>query len=396
MKALILHGSLALFGLALAYFAWTADDVAAGPIGESVVTCDRVERLTLRTARKETVVAVGEERTIVTVRVIGEADADAEAAGAEDEAPNPQANPEQQDQTFSASQDIGEYLEKFTPLRALRSLGSLDEGTLEEIGLSEPSDSLVVTCNGRDTTLMLGGSAYGSGDRYARTEGGPVHLIAATTMRDLASAEFELMQRDLTAFDMHDADILVVSGAGRTRHLKQRDRQNSHTAQWVDANEPDRRNELYGNWHRAFQGTRVSRYLDEGQEPGAELEQSEARHGVLQLTYQDEAGETLDVVSIVRLGEGESAQYYARSGATHTWVKLPHTAAARVEQDGRSVLGLPPLVTPTPEPEAAPSEAPAPQAPAPEAARLEAARPEAPAPEAPAPAEPADAPDPTE
>ncbi len=353
MKALALHGTLAIVGLALAYFAWTSDDVADGPVGESVVTCDQVERVTLTTARKETVVTVGDERTIVTVRILDERETEAEAN---------EAVPPQEDQTFSANKDTAEYLEKFAPLRALRTLGSLDDATLAEIGLDDPSDRLVLSCAGRDTTLLLGGSAYGSGDRYARVEGGPVHLIAATTMRDLESAEFELMQRDLTAFSMRDAEILVVSGAGRTRRLKQRDRQNPHTAQWVDADEPDRRNELFGNWHRALRGARISRYLDEGQEPGDELEQSAARHAVMQLTYQDEAGETLDVVSIIRLGEGESASYYARSGATHAWVKLPHTAAARVEQDGRAVLGLAPLPTTEPAPspvapEATPTDA---------------------------------------
>ena len=85
--------------------------------------------------------------------------------------------------------------------------------TLKQLGLDRPDTRIELRCGGRTTRFNVGGSTFGAGDRYARSRsGGPVYLIAASTVRDAEGAEFRFMQRELHTFKHEDVDEARVEG----------------------------------------------------------------------------------------------------------------------------------------------------------------------------------------
>ncbi|MBZ0118648.1 MAG: DUF4340 domain-containing protein, partial [Sandaracinaceae bacterium] len=288
--SVIVHAILAIGGLLLCYLVWTD----TGPeVSESEVTLfecdpDALSRAELHEERKDVLLEVrrqGGEQTIwVTVT----------------------RRPETGEPTterFVGSSDAREYLSKIAPLRAVRSLGELSSAQLGELELAEPSSRLELRCGDRSGSFSLGARSYGTGDRYVRTQGrGPVYLVASDRLQGLESAELRLMQRELHTFERREIVGLRLRGAGRERRLLQHNRLDEARAEWVDAADPERRNELYGNWLVRFDRLRVQSYLTESARPGADLQgMSAAPQDVLRIDYEGEGNRTLGFVELARV-----------------------------------------------------------------------------------------------
>ena len=345
MKSVLAHAVLAIGGLALAYMVWTEEE---GPAqSEDLVTvweCDasQVKHVHLSAKNRHVDFAVqgrGDDRSYwITTRREPE-----EGEGREE--------------AFVGGEAAGEYLEQIAPLKALRSLGTPTDAQLEELELDDPEAQISIECGSKTREFAIGGSAYGSGDRYLRDpEGGQVFLVPAAVVRDLESAEFRLMQRDLHNFEMTEVEHLVVKGYDHQRRLLQRNRRETDRAEWVDAEQPDRRNELYGNWMTRLARLRVTSYLSPDAAPGSDLEgeaAAAASEQTMELVYLDADGDPLGHLQMVRV-DAAMPEYYVKTDATRHWVKVPRSAAIQVEDDARELLGLEPLVRPEPaaEPEA--------------------------------------------
>lgn len=355
MKGVIFHSLLAIVGLGLAYQTWTKEDAPVQADDEiEIFTCEasQLAKVTVETDQKVAVLEPKREgsETLYWISVTRKG---TEAA--------PEA------EAFVGSDKAKEYVDALAPLMAMRSLGQVQDKQLEEFELKEAKTTLTVECGGRSFALQIGGTTYGAGDRYARVAGGEVFIIKPKAVTDLENASSRLMQRDLFRFETKDIERLAISGFGAERTLQQRNRLDPRQASWVDATAPDRVNDLYGNWvQNRLERLRVQNYLPIGAEPGSELDATAGANKVvtplLTLTYSGGDGAELGKLELVRV-DAAAKTYYARTSVTRAWVTVPTSAAQKVEEEVRAVLGLEELPSSEPEALESPSEPPPPAAP---------------------------------
>lgn len=355
MNGVMLHGVLALVGLSSAYMVWTNKDETKPELGEETLVDCRDSKLD----------AIGFEEEGYQVRIAIKAKGASPAADRRIAWVETQRTPkagEKSSERFAGGPELDEYFKKIAPLRVLRSLGNIETKRLKDFALDKPKTKLSLRCDGKSHAFVIGGSTYGSGDRYMQAAGkngqgtGAVYLLHADILRDLRSAEYRLMQRQLHRFKRTEVETVSVEAFGKKRQLLQRNRLDSEKAEWVDAAEPARRNELYGNWLDRIDRLTVQKYLGPKQKPGDELDAKQSALGaavpVLTLDYADSGGDSLGKLELMRLavreanaqesGEAtEASDYYARSETTFSWVKLPRSLAGQVEEDLRAVVGMP-------------------------------------------------------
>jgi hypothetical protein len=362
MKGVLLHAALALGGLTAAYLTWTQPPgVPAGDGDDSVVLfeCEpgQLSRFSVETARRE--VSFERERDAAGIahwvtarrkpREVADAGAPAAAADAgvivTDAPQSPQA-PRERDPdapvTFLA--DAGKFasaLERLTPLRALRSLGTVADAS-EEYGFEQEPSLLKLECGEQRLELEIGGQTYGRGHRYARdARRGEVYLIDGRIFADLSSARFKFFQSRPHGFGLSDVDEVRVSALGTERQLLHRNRKQPKRSRWVDARDPERRNAVFDNFWKRFERLRVKSYLDPGDGPGSDLQLAHGQpQPVARFEYRAD-GEPLGELEIVRVqaSERDEAFYYARSETTRRWATLYDAVARQLEQDLPLLLG---------------------------------------------------------
>lgn len=410
MKGVGIHALLAVVGLGLAYQTWTREDeVEERPPGEvEVLACtpDQLTKLEIDTptsqvtvepvqdgadrvywitsqrkdpkkdAAKDAGVAseAQEASAPATEPGAGEAAGDAPAAP---QAPDAGAPAEEEKKPahrvrdplapirLLASSKFDEYLKLVTPLRAIRGLGVIGEDRFEEFGFDDVGTYWRMECGGQKVAFDVGGRTFGAGNRYLRVpETGQVYLFEGKVVSDLQSAQYKFMQNELHNFELADADEARIAAQGAERHLLHRNRRVKGQARWVDAAEPDRRNELFGNWFQRVERLKVRTYLGPDEKPGSDLEGgevSEPEH-VMTISYAAE-GKPLGEVEIDRVRSLDAEFFYAKSEATRGWVSLYDTAAKGVAIDIAIVAGADEMPE-TPETTGAPAPGPGGPAPA--------------------------------
>lgn len=338
MKGVWFHGVLALLGLSAAYMVWTAKDEANPELGE----------LTLVECRESKLRGVDYEEEGYRVHL--EVHARDKSSGGNGrvvwiETKRTPKTGAATSEKFVGGETVDEVFQKLAPLRVLRSLGNVEKKRLKEFELDKPKTKLSLRC-GKDSKFVIGGSTYGSGDRYMRAaKGGEVYLLHADVLRDLRSAEYRLMQRQMHRFKRSEVETATVEAFGKQRQLLQRNRLDPQKAEWVDAADPARRNELYGNWLDRLDRLTAQKYLGLKDKPGSDLDA--AKQGpveivpVLSVSFADPNGDSLGKLELVRIGLAAGPEFYGRSETTAAWVKLPASLAQQVEDDVRAVLGLP-------------------------------------------------------
>ncbi len=378
-RSVLTHAILALGGLTLAYLVWTEETPVVSPDEVTLLDCDAeaLSEVTLALADQTTRLRVEREgETTATLFTVTRESDDEGAAPAR----------------FVGNDAAAAFLEQVAPLKARRSLGELSEEQLSELGLDEPEGTLTVVCGDARAVFSLGEGPYGEGDRYARAEsGGPVYLISSANLLPMQSATAQLMQRALHTFAWSEVESMTLRGSGVEKRLRQRNRRDERRAEWVDAADPDRRNELYGNWFAGYARMRLQAYLAEGASPGSDLEGMSAdSEPILRAEMFDEHGTRLGELELVRVNASPPA-FYARTETTRGWVRLPASGAGAFTENLRPVLGLEPEIPPEPAVPTPPTEAPTEvEASATEgmSSSTDSSTPEPPAPEPPAPASP--------
>jgi hypothetical protein len=230
-------------------------------------------------------------------------------------------------------------VDRLTPLRAVRSLGTTPADKVEVFGFDDIDTFLRIECGGKKLELGVGARTYGSGHRYAkRMDDEQTYLVDGRLLMDLQSARVKFMQTAPHAFEPTDVDAARVQARGLDKRLLLRNRK-SKDASWVDAAEPDRRNELYGNWFQRLSRLKVKRYLDAGAGPGSDLQGDVSEpETVLTVDYELE-GKPKGKLELVRVEAGGETFYYARTETTRRWTSMYDSIAKAVEQDVGLVVG---------------------------------------------------------
>ncbi|MDD9934569.1 MAG: hypothetical protein OXT09_13250 [Myxococcales bacterium] len=231
-------------------------------------------------------------------------------------------------------------VQRLTPLRAVRSLGAVPEDKLETFGFDDIGTFLRVECGGQKLELGIGARTYGTGNRYAQNDADEqAYLMEGKLVMDLQSARVKYMQTTPHAFEPSEVDAATIRARGLEKKLLQRYRENKERAQWVDADDPDRRNELYGNWFQRLSRLKVKGYLPEGAEPGSDLKiPGTPPEDVLTIEYSLE-GKAVGKLELVRVNVDEQGFYYARTETSQRWTTMYDSIAKQVEQDVGLVVG---------------------------------------------------------
>lgn len=336
MKGVIINSVLAVVGLVMAYSTWQKGEQKEKPAGEvTIFDCDKdkLQSITLEQKNKTIKLEMRNEdgKALQWFKI------DTQKAPANQKDPKA-AQPAKETEQFAGNDAAKEFAASMAPMTALRSLGNVEKNMLKELELEKPETTLSVQCAGQTRSFQVGGSTYGVGDRYIREKkGGPVYLLAAAAIRDLESASFRFMQRTLHTFELKDVDSVKVEAAGKKRELLQRNRREPEKAEWVDASAPDKRNELYGNWLNRLSQLRVQEYLAPGKAPGSELKTPASGSTPLATFEYVANGNGIGKLELMRV-DAEPAEYYAKSEATKTWVKVLQSVAAQIDQDLPDIL----------------------------------------------------------
>lgn len=334
MKATLVHAVLALSGLFFAYQTWTRVESDETPVGEVLLADCDAARFKSLTFQSETVkVALESEGSApdqdywMTVERVMTAQPDAGVS--EPIVPK----------RFLTNKKREDLLKLLFPLRAERNLGKPTADALKGFGMDDIKSTLTLSC-GATTVLEIGGTTFGSGDFYARRRGDEnLVLLNGRLSKDLQSAEFNFMQKALHSFVLKDVDEARVTVNGTTRRLLQRNRQTPEQATWVDAAQPDQRNELYDNWLTRLSRMTAREYLATNAQPGSEL--TPALTSVKEVATVEYFVEGLSKgkLTVARVGD-DMTHYYARSEATRNWVAVSEIVGAQVERDAPVVVGL--------------------------------------------------------
>ncbi len=366
MRGVLFHGLLALLGLVFAYQTWTRkpeQDVVPGEVTALPCTLASLQQINLDTPTHSIVVEPEREqsgdRYWITVRRKSEAEITGKPveqvskpdAGkpfdatspvtAKDKPAKPAAVDPLVPKRFLANAEFDAYLKRLAPLRAARALGALPKDKLADFGFNDVGTHLNVSCGGQKLTLDVGTNTFGAAERYARDAKTKLaYLFDAELITDLQAAQFKFMQTELHGFPLSEVDEAKVEARGATRRLIHRDRALKQQAQWVDASQPARRNELYGNWFDRLSKLRIKDFLPPGAEPGSDLQgAAEGSTPVVTVDYM-QGGKPKGKLELVRVDAAGAAHYYARTETSRGWTSLYDSGAKDVDQDAAMVVGL--------------------------------------------------------
>jgi hypothetical protein len=150
---------------------------------------------------------------------------------------------------YPAADRARDLIKDIAPLQAARSLGAVTGDKLAGLGLDKPSSKLVLHYGESVKTVEVGGSTFGTGDRYARVPGADeIFLLRANTLASLKHGASGLVDRTALGIAQEKIERVTIAHAGKTRELVQRHADDKAKAFWADRAEPDVKLEQATAW----------------------------------------------------------------------------------------------------------------------------------------------------
>jgi hypothetical protein len=225
------------------------------------------------------------------------------------------------DRLVRGSEAAEKLFASFTPLRANRSLGVLDETKLKELGLDTTKKRITLTLRNGKRTFALAPAPPGGSLPYLRDEAsGQVFVVARAFLSDFQIAASSLVERKAHGFRIEDVDRLQVTvGAVKRDFVVVR---GEHSVQLAPANASDKPDAAVKTWHDKIFRLWPAEVLGQGEMP-AEGEPQVA----LRIDYSMR-GRRLGYLEIGKVAVVASSPtpakdtLFARSERTLGWVKL--------------------------------------------------------------------------
>ncbi|RME26571.1 MAG: DUF4340 domain-containing protein [Deltaproteobacteria bacterium] len=226
---------------------------------------------------------------------------------------------------FKASDKGDELLGKLAPMHAIRKLDQVDAEKLQVIGLDDPKEKLVITRDGKDVVIEIGGEAYGTKDRYVRlVDTGDIYLVDDQLLKSLQYARTRLVDRSLWSIDRPDIASIEISADGRSVRVDQKNPDDPQAATWVyaDTQEPA---EQITTWLDKALKLKGTSYVDpEAEDAPKDL----VVRFSMTLIPADGKPETVEV-----LQEGDDGAWFARSEHTRGTLKVIKATARALAED---------------------------------------------------------------
>jgi hypothetical protein len=268
-RSVIVHVALLLVAALSAFLVWTRKEpVVAGTVQKVQVwpgVPDEVERIEWAgktkvslEARKDKVgrYFVGAlDKSVVVLKPGPDNSSDPDAGTGDSN------KPKHETIRFVSVESAGKLAESLAPLKALRSLGKLEDSRFAEFGLKEPDGTLKVSIGGKLHTLVVGAATPGGADRYAReAETGLGYAVPGDLVRSLEFADSRLSERSLHHFEDKEITRARISKADRARELVSVEGKKNA---WANPQTPSSQDETAGNWMSKLETLAISDFVEQ-------------------------------------------------------------------------------------------------------------------------------------
>ncbi len=231
-KSLVGHAVLALVASVAAYAAWTKPSTSKYDAG-IVVVAGSVDRLT-RVEWDES------NYHVELANEGGKLSVSSSVKSAKDEKRNISG--------FPVTEKGQELLKRLAPLRAERSLGKVDGPRLKEVGLENPTQSLVLHFGDKAVKLEVGDAAFGTGSYYMRQPTGEVFLVAQEAIQPLRGGGAAVTERMVVNLLREHVEQITVSADGASRTLIHKNAGDRAQSYFADKASPDTKIEKASSW----------------------------------------------------------------------------------------------------------------------------------------------------
>jgi hypothetical protein len=345
-RALIVHLALLGAATALAAHIWTREDTAHGEKRDQVevwggkpddikeISFESADRRVHLETRKDSrgrwyVGTVDKSVEVRPPRPPGDAGADAQPAA-------PPAEKKRETSAFVSVDQAAKLADSLAPLYAFRAVGKIDDSRAEEFGLHKPEGTLRVKLDGKERSLVIGGTTPGGADRYAKLDTGEVYAIAGSIAQNMMFAESRLVERELHGFEPAELTRARISKGDQSRELlRLEDKKDG----WANASSPGVLDETAGNWMTKLGRLRVMSYVETPSKPVGPEDL------VVRVEYFDK-GRQIGFLELVKLPPKPAtaepgkpkADFLVRTENTRWYAEVLASTAEQVEQDLASVL----------------------------------------------------------
>lgn len=342
-RSLSLHWIAFGVAAALALYVWTRKDPAPSQKAEVEVwggSAERLDKISFeaenRSVRlekrkdKNGLWFVGTVDKTTEVRPPAQPDAGLDAAAGDAGAVLPPAEKKKETTTFVSVTQGKKLAESLAPLMALRRLGRIEDARNEEFGFDKPEGTLRVSIDGKEHTLVLGGSTPGGGDRYVKDGSGEAYAVPGSIAQNLLFAESRLVERDLHGYEADELKSVKITKGTLARELVRLEEKKEG---WADAATPGQLDETAGNWMSKLERLRISTFVEQPKDPLTPDAE------VVRVELLAKGGRSLGFTELYKVpGEGAKPKYLVRTEHTRWYAEVLASVAEQVEQDLGSVL----------------------------------------------------------
>lgn len=228
---------------------------------------------------------------------------------------------------FQAGLEAERVFESLASLRAFRDLGVVDDARKGDYGLAGATARLVVNFRTRARELVVGGSVYGSGDRYVlNPENGRTYVIAGQLVRSLEGADVTLQERRLHAYEPDRVASVTLRTAKGERTMLRTGGEGFGPSTWASPDTPDQLDQTFGNFMQRLEQLWISDFAP-ALDPATLV-------SVVRADYLDAKGRSLGYLELFRKPSSEGGvEYYLKTELLRVLAKTYEGLAEAVEQD---------------------------------------------------------------
>ena len=231
-KSLVGHTVLAVVAAAAAYVAWTKPSTGKNEPSIVVVagSADRLTQVEWDESGYHVTLDNDDGKLAVTSTV----------KNAKDEKRNVK--------DFPATDKAKDLIKRLAPFKAQRSLGKVDGPRLKEVGLENPTQSLVLHFGDKPVKLEVGDAAFGTGNFYVREASGEVFLVPSESIQPLRAGGAAIIERLVIPLTREHVEQITLTAEGSSRTLVHKNAGDRAQSFFADKATPDSKIEKANTW----------------------------------------------------------------------------------------------------------------------------------------------------
>jgi hypothetical protein len=326
-RAAALQGGLAALGLVVGYLTWQREPERA-PGEAAVVEASKSDVTHIRYEDADNILGIerraegGEPVAWVHLEEKPHANAPAKPG----DAPPPPTPPATPPRDLRGNPDALKLIDRFAPLVSPRSFGVMEKAKLAELGLDTPTRHLEMTIRGDVRKYDIGIALHAqNGEAFLRdARDGRVYLMPRGMLNELGNGK-RLVDLRLHVFESREFDRVIVTAGGKKKEFVHLGRDNFSTEGYAPAKTPDKRDQMFKNWHDTIWRTFPMEVYAKD-----ELPKGDGKLATMTRVEYSEQGKPVGWLELARLGDANSTvsaervtdRLYARSEHTAGWAKL--------------------------------------------------------------------------